>query len=334
MPSTIISKNGKRIDEIELLDIFPASEGMICQYYGRIGSGKTYAATADILELLRRGKVVYANWKINYSGYDERKSKFRIFTSIVFPWINRFYNFPKENLIYFEISDSWAVKQGYKDFDTWVMSRTDCYMFADEGHVWIDSYAGTRIPMERRNIALHTRHFNRCICIITQRPTAIHVTMRANVNIFYKCEKIFSWGNIRRFKRSEFQEMLNESVDEDEEKCISVKHYWGRKRIFNSYDTKYLRGDQKQSQKVMFEAYKVGFFAKLRLLTLGLEVVDNSKGVKSKGVIELPHGKEPVIKADILKVTPTIDKGRTKKERTKKVIVQEIKASFPILINQ
>jgi hypothetical protein len=264
MPTTIIQ--GKRVHEVELLDVFPSSEGMICQYYGRIGSGKTYAATYDILDLLRRGKVVYVNWKINYQGYDERSSFFRVATSLVFPWIRRFYFFPKENLKNFEISNEWAVKQGFIDFDDWVKSITDAYMFADEGHVWFDSYVGTRIPMERRNIALHTRHFNRTICIITQRPTAIHVTMRANVNIFYKCEKIWQWGNILRFKRSEFQDLLNESVDESEEALISTKFYWGKKKVFNAYDTKYLRGTQKISQKVAFEAYNLGIIDKIKAL--------------------------------------------------------------------
>jgi hypothetical protein len=256
---------GNRIEEVELLDVFPASEGMICQYYGRIGSGKTYASTHDVLDLLRRGKVVYANWRINYNGYDERLSRFRIFVSLVFPWIKRFYYFPKKNLQYYEISNAWAVEQGYKDFDAWVKSRTDCYIFADEGHVWMDSYASTRIPMERRNLPLHTRHFNRTICIISQRPTAIHVTMRANVNIFYKCEKIWQWGGLLRFKRTEYQDLVNESVDEDEEKEISRKYYWGKKKVFESYDTKYLRGSQPISQKVAFEAYKVSYWQKIKM---------------------------------------------------------------------
>lgn len=261
MPSTI--KYGKRLAEIELLDVFPSAEGMICQYYGRIGSGKSYAATSDILDLLRRGKVVYANWPINYDGYDERASPFRILVSIIIPFIRRFYNFPKENLQFYEISNEWAVKQGYKDFDSWVHSRTDCYIFADEGHVWMDSYASTRIPMERRNIALHTRHYNRTICIISQRPTAIHVTMRANVNIFYKCEKIFQWGSILRFKRTEYQDLMNETVDESEEKEVSKKYYWGQQDVFEAYNTKYLRGEQKKSQKVMFEAYTLNYFSKI-----------------------------------------------------------------------
>lgn len=256
-------EEGKRVPELELMDLFPASEGMIAQYYGRIGSGKTYAATADILDLLRRGKVVYANWKINYKGYDERSSPFRVLVGIIFPWIKRYYNFPRENLNYFHISDTWAVEQGYKDFDDWVASRTDCHIFADEGHMWVDSYAGTRMSLDKRKTILHTRHFNRSIYIISQRPTAIHVSMRANVNVFYQCTKIWKFGSIVRFKRTEYQDMVGETVDEDEEKIIDTKYYWGSADVFNAYDTKYLRGDTVQSQKAAFEAYQLGLFAKI-----------------------------------------------------------------------
>jgi hypothetical protein len=253
----------KRLPEQELIDLFPSEEGMIAQYYGRIGSGKTYAATSDILDLLRRGKVVYANWKINYQGYDERRSPFRVLVTLFFPWIKRFYNFPKENLKYFEISDTWAQGQGFPDFDTWVASITDAHIFADEGHMWVDSYAGTRMSLDKRKTILHTRHFNRSIYIISQRPTAIHVSMRANVNIFYKCEKIWKFGSIVRFKRTEYQDMQSETVDEDEEKEIGRKYYWGSSYVFNSYDTKYLRGDTKRSQTTMFEAYHLPYFAKI-----------------------------------------------------------------------
>jgi hypothetical protein len=263
MPTTIFQ--GERVKEVELLDLFPPSEGVISQYYGRIGSGKTYAATADIFELLRCGKVVYANWHIHYDGYDERKSFFRVFITLVFPWITRFYVFPKENLHYFEFSDEWAQKQGFKDWPDWFSHLTDCHLFGDEGHVMFDSYVSTRMSMEKRAAVLHTRHFDRSIHIVSQRPTAIHVAMRANVNKFYKCEKVLGWPLIR-FRRVEYQDMVNENVDENEEKIVSVKQYWGRKRIFEAYDTKYLRGDTKASQKVMFQAWHYGYLAKCKLL--------------------------------------------------------------------
>ena len=279
MPTTIFS--GKRVEEVELLDIVPASEGQIDQYYGRIGCGKTYAATSDALDLLRRGNVVYVNWHMQYEGYDERKSKFHLFVSMIFPWIRRFYFFPKENLHYFEFSDNWAQTQDIligstkevrkaADWADWFSHLTDCHVFADEGHLIFDSYMATRMSMEKRASILHTRHFNRTIHIISQRPTAVHVAMRANVNIFYKCEKIFQFGRLVRFKRTEFQDMMNESVNEDEELAVGKKYYWGHARIFNSYDTKYLRGGMQKSQRVLFQAYDVGYFDRFKMFFSGL----------------------------------------------------------------
>lgn len=257
MPTPLIK--GKKVVELELLDLFPASEGEITQYYGQIGSGKTYNATRDILDLLRRGKVVYANWKIHYEGTDERKSILWLLLSIFFPWKKRFYKFPPENLKYIAVD---------KDFQKKFATITDAHVFLDEGHVVFDSYQMARLKLEERAAILHTRHFNRAIHIISQRPTAVHVAMRANVNRFYKCECLFAFGPIVRFKRTEFQDMLNESVDENEEKIVSKKYYWGSKRVFEAYDTKYLRGDIQPSQKVKFDAYDYSYLGRIVLLFL------------------------------------------------------------------
>jgi hypothetical protein len=271
---------GKRVKEIELLDLFPAGEGKIAQYYGRIGGGKTYAASADIFDKARRGIVMYVNWKINYNGYDQTKSLPYIILSLILPWRKRFYVFPKENIRYFELSDAWAKTQGYEDFTDWFASRTDCELFMDEGHIMFDSYQGTRMPIEKRAAVLHTRHFDRSINIISQRPTAIHVSMRANVNVFYKCQHLFTIGPFVRFKRTEYQDMLGETVDEDEEKVISVKWYWGKKRIFDAYDTKYLRGETKASQRVLFEAYDIPYLGRWK------KVIKKLLGRSTKPFIE------------------------------------------------
>ena len=248
--------NGKEVKEIELLDLFPPSEGMITQYYGRIGSGKTYAATADVLDLLRRGKVVYTNWHINYDGYDESKSWPYIIFSIIFPWRKRFFQFPKENLKYLPVD---------KNFHEKLSTITDAHIFLDEGHTAFDSYEMARMPLERRMSILHTRHFDRSIHIVSQRPTAVHVVMRANVNVFYRCERLANLLWVPRFRRTEYQDLLNESVDEDEEKAISVKYYWGKNRIFDAYDTKYLRGETPASQRVLFSASDFPYLARVVL---------------------------------------------------------------------
>lgn len=278
--------DGKRVKEIDLINLFPPSEGQISQYYGRIGSGKTYAATADILDLLRRGKVVYANWKIHYEGTDERKSPFRIFVTLLMPWLNRFYVFPKENLHFLDVD---------KEFHSKFQKLTDCHVFLDEGHVAFDSYEMARMDIEKRKSVLHTRHFNRSIHIISQRPTAIHVAMRANVNVFYKCEKLWNFGNFVRFKRTEFQDMINESVDEAPEKIVSIKYYLGSQKVFEAYDTQYLRGDIEASQKMMFEAYDFNYFERVMLLLHNLfprfidNVVNYAKNKDKKISAEYPQ---------------------------------------------
>lgn len=279
---------GKEIRSIDLVDIFPPNEGLITQYYGQIGSGKTYAATADILELLRRGKVVYANWRIHYEGTDERQSLAWIFLGILFPLKKTFYRFPKENLIYYELSDKWAQSQGYNNFVHWFSTRTDCNIFADEGHIMFDSYQGIKMSIDQRSAIYHTRHADRAIHIISQRPTSIHVSMRANVNKFYKCECTFAIGPFVKFVRTEFQDLLGETVDDNPEKIISRKVYWGKNRIFEAYDTKYLRGDLKPSQTVLFKAYNLNYFDKIKALfsiifkrNVNIDTVELSDNIKT-----------------------------------------------------
>ncbi|MEO5351472.1 MAG: hypothetical protein H7836_17785, partial [Magnetococcus sp. YQC-3] len=45
-------------EKVNGYDYFPPEEGSIDQYFGRLGSGKTYALTAEILDALCRGQVV------------------------------------------------------------------------------------------------------------------------------------------------------------------------------------------------------------------------------------------------------------------------------------
>lgn len=271
--------DGRQVREIELLNVFPPAEGEITQYYGRIGQGKTYNATADILDLLRRGYVVYCNWRINWDGFDQRRSFLHVFVSIILPWRKRFYTFKKDNLKYLPVDEHFH--------DTFE-KLTDCYVFLDEGHVVFDSYEMAKLSLAKRASILHTRHFNRSICIISQRPTAIHVAMRANVNRFYKCEKRWQWGPLIRFRRTEFQDMLNETVDDDEEKAISIKQYWGKASVFNAYPSKYLRGDTPDSQKIEFEAHDFGYVARFALLFRAIFGRKNVPVVKGKLVEKIP----------------------------------------------
>jgi len=267
---TTLLKVGKELKEIDLIGLFRPSDGEITQRYGRIGQGKTYGATADVLDELKRGHVVYTNWKLNYNGYDQRESFLYIVGSILFPWRNKLYSFPKDNLKYIQIDENFI--------DNFA-KLTDCSVYLDEGHVVFDSYEMAKMSMAKRTAVLHTRHFNRSIHIISQRPTAIHVMMRANVNRFYKYEKLIS-SPFLLFRRTEYQDMNQETVDE--EQPLSVKLYIGSKKIYQMYDSKYLRGDTPDSQKVLFTGYKVNIFSRiylfLRLVTKPLWSLKRHKG--------------------------------------------------------
>jgi len=255
---------GKPVIQDELIDVFSASEGAINLYYGLIGSGKTYSATADILELLKQGKVVYCNWHIKVPDFDDRENVFMVFVNFIL-FRKRFFKIPcSENLHYFDPDDEkWT---DHADFVEWLANLNDCHIFFDEGQDMFDSYEGTKFSKLKRRLILHTRHYHRTLNIITQRPTAIQVSARGNVNRFYRCSKftfLFFWP---RFIREEFQEMKGETVDEDPEKVISKKTYTPSRRVFEAYNTDYLAQGIEKSQKVNFEAFDLTFKERFKLL--------------------------------------------------------------------
>jgi len=233
----------------DLIDVFSANEGSINMYYGLIGNGKTYSATSDILDLLIQGKVVYANWKIIVEDFDDRESWIMLLKNLLL-FRRRFYYIPcSKNLHYFD-PDSFNSTQ---ELVQWLSELNDCHIFFDEGQDMFDSYEGTRFAKSKRRLILHTRHYHRILNIISQRPTAIQVSARGNVNRFYKCVKLASWPWVR-FARYEFQEMSGETVDENAEP-ISVKRYWASSRVFRAYNTDYLADGIPKSQEVFFTAF-------------------------------------------------------------------------------
>lgn len=255
---------GTLVELLDAYDFFEAQEGELNQYYGKIRNGKTYAATADAIADLNAGQVVYCSWKIKWDGYDERKIFWYRLLGVLGLKRN-FKVYPKENLHYFPLVE--LVKNG-KFIDT-IAGLTDCIIYLDEGHLGFDSYEKTNMDMRKRAVALHTGHYNRTINIISQRPTAIHVSLRANVNRFYKCEKepsffSFIFGRIR-FVRTEYQDMAGESVDETKEP-ESVRVYWSDKKIFDAYDTRYLRAGAGHSQKQEAKLYHAGWWEQIKAL--------------------------------------------------------------------
>jgi len=268
-------------DTQQLRDRFEASEGTIDLVYGRIGNGKTYCATEMILDDLRNGHVVYCNWHINFDGYDERESFIHILRGLMFPWMKTYYEFPRENLRYFDPDDV--------DVE-FLSGLTDCDLYIDEGQWIFDSYEKTNFSKAKRKLILHTRHLNRRIVIITQRPTAIQVSARGNVNRYFKCEKLFTWP-IPVFRQWQFQDMVGETVDE----TIPVRHgrftnakvFIGKRRVFEAYNSKYLRGGIVRSQETFVNAWNLslkerilaffGFVAGLKASSKPKEKINEDK---------------------------------------------------------
>jgi len=288
MKKEVVEFGSKRsLDEGQILDLIPPYEGALRQYYGRIRNGKTYAATVDVLDDLKNGQVVYCNYPITYDGYDQRQ--FFFYRLLGFLGLKKiFFHFPKENFYFVDTTDLQNIKlngvETKLNFYDWLKNLTSCSIYLDEGHIFYDSYMALKMKLSDRVAILDTGHYDRTINIISQRPTAIHVVLRANVNQFFKCEKVWDfklfWNKnlrIQRFRKTEFQDVdandrpdeskikkLNEKThlfeDTDEyEKAVSEKFYFGKKKIFSAYDTKYRRGDLKESQKNLGEIWDVSW---------------------------------------------------------------------------
>lgn len=282
-------------------DYWYLAEGIVNMYYGRIRNGKNFNATMDLLNDLMSGQVVYANWIVKWEGYDERRKFLPRFWYFLkrrnFVWV-----IPKENFHFVDTRDpynikidgkEWSQKMTFRnkegnsytqvvhDIWNWIGTITSATIYLDEAHKFFDSYAGTRLPMEQRLNVLSTGHFDRTINVISQRPTAIHVVFRGNVNVFYKCEKIFDYFGIRIFRKSEYQDMVDETVDEEQD-AISTHYYLGTKKRYAMYDTKYMRGDMPESQENLIIPYKPKSF----LGSKDKEVVSSVWG----GLRRLPRG--------------------------------------------
>jgi len=250
-------------------EIYPAPEGECNLYYGVIGSGKTYGATADIIEKLYQGRLVYGTWPINVQEFDDRLSFFHILKNLVMGR-NLFFKIHCPKNYHFINAETGEVdgvptfnpnKTLYRDeYIEYLNTLNHCDLYIDEAWRVIDSYAKTNFSMESRNLILVTRHKYRTVNLIAQRPTSIHVTARGNMNRFYKFKKLASWPWVR-FARYEFQEMVGETVNEEVDP-ISTKTYWGSSAIFNAYNS-YFYGELNPLHEKSFEVYYLDIWDKV-----------------------------------------------------------------------
>lgn len=271
-----------RLETSRPLDnIFPLGEAELEFLYGRIGQGKSATGTVMTLEALRTGTIVKTSYPIKFNGYDERKIWY-------YRWLGKlglkqdFLVVPKENYHFFNyftgigILHDWATRwprlnedQRRQAFYSWLSNQTDCIIVIDEAQFPFDSYFGTKMDINHRMAILATRHFNRQILLIAQRPTSVHTVARSQVARFHKLEKVFNgwWIIPARFRITEFQdtdsmnsvpkedrvmvldEETHQMMETDEYKyAISERRFWGKQKTYESYDSKYLRNGMPSSQ--------------------------------------------------------------------------------------
>ena len=108
------------IKNVDLLQLFPVDEGSIDVVYGRIGMGKNLLTTIDIMKRLKRGEVVYCNYRIAVEDYDERRMFFKVLMYMI--GLKRDLKVIKctNNLKFFRMDDEWAKREGYEDFVEWL----------------------------------------------------------------------------------------------------------------------------------------------------------------------------------------------------------------------
>lgn len=137
---------------------------MITCYFGKLGQGKTYALAEHALRELERGRIVYANFFINWKG----KAPVRL-GPLKRPAI------PKSNFRPFKSVEEF-------------LTMENAFVALDEGWIYFDSYEMTRFPIEIRMKILQSRKDGLDIAYTTQRPEQVHKSLRAMTNEYFECQ--------------------------------------------------------------------------------------------------------------------------------------------------
>jgi len=244
----------------DLLEIFSPDEGFIHFYYGRIRNGKTYAATADILELISRGEIVYANWKINFDEFelDDRK-KFGYLLMKFLTGRKYYFKYSSQNFHYFSPDD----------IDIGFLGRlVGVHIFIDEGQWLFNSHArmtDKKEDVEKRKLILHNGHYARSLNIISQRASNVMKDYRSQVHVWYRCRKLLSWP-VLLFCRERIEDMKDDLPDEETIGWGDVKVYFADDRVKRAYSTHAMRASDSIVPERVLEVFEYGFFKRLYLL--------------------------------------------------------------------
>lgn len=338
---------GKQVRDISsLLDVFQAQEGIIEHIIGKTGNGKTYYATLRAWELLMQGNVVYTTWKMILPDfYDEREDWNTVFWKTVFG---------KKQFYRYNLKENWRwIDIDRPDLVQYIASLTDCYVFLDEGQDIFSSH--DRIDGTARRTITRTRHMRKTLIIVSQRAMAVDTNARANVSHYYKCVKRMAW--FFPFKPFFFvyttEEMDDQNLPIWEEhipysngkvwRAPIYRKYFAQKKIYDLYNSWYLRDGIEKSQEVNFEAYELNFSDKVKALSIQmgkkkrvnkplkeivptLAAVSEARQKERIGVLDLDHEpeKEAVSIRDtergaLTRVQVDFEVGKKKRGRPKKV---------------
>lgn len=267
----------KVIDLTDAIAMFEAQEGEVEQIIGKTGQGKTYEATRRAAKFLFQGYTVYTTWRLHLPEYyDEREHLWPIIRNI-FTFRRDFFRFDlKHNWHYVDLRD-YEDADGVFDterFSKFLAGITDAIFMLDEGQDVFDSH--TRAGKIARQAITRTRHMHKTLIIISQRAQAVDVTARGNVTTFYRCEKRYIPLFGHRFKV-----YRTDDIDEGSNYPIWVRHdstgreVWkapvyhsafGKKWIYDMYDSWYMRQEQIRSQDIKLEAYSLTSLDRIRTL--------------------------------------------------------------------
>lgn len=205
---------------------------MITCYFGKLGQGKTYALAEHALRELESGRIVYANFFIDWKGAPPIK-----WGPFKRPAI------PKSNFRKFE-----SVQQ--------FLEMQNAFVALDEGWIYFDSYEMTRFPIAIRMKILQSRKDGLDIAYTTQRPEQVHVSLRAMTNEYFECEAgripfvrkpvFYRYnadiinGTLRRDKAIHWVEKRtadggSQWISEEVEQRPSI--IWPSNKVFRSFDT-------------------------------------------------------------------------------------------------
>jgi len=259
----------------------PEVEGAIDLIYGEFGGGKNYLATKIILETLQRGIPVYSSFPVRFDTYDERRSFGSLFLGVL-GIKSRYKVVPSKNFHRITLEELMS-----DEFVARMFELVECLVVIDEGYAarLLDSYRKTNLSVQARMAIYTTRHFDRRILIVAQRPNSIHVSSRAMVNRFYRCAQPFKFlwyiFRIRLFIMTEYQEMRDETVDE--EKPLRTRFYIGRKWVFSAFDSKYMRRGMPNKFPSQMQVYKISYFERLSLLFSGFSLRKPDPAIAGSG---------------------------------------------------